>query len=164
MFALCALRRYPGGTSLDPHTVGYSITRNSLSDLGMTVAYNGEANTVGVACFVASMLVMVAGAIAVLGQWVRVYVALPESRGVARAAGALGALVCGAFVGVALTPENRVMPLHGGATLLAFRNSVVQTVCTLPVDRVVLSVSALLMAGLSWCFEPQGSQRPRRTA
>lgn len=123
VFALCAMWQYPGGTSLDAHTAGYSLSRNFLSDLGMTVAYNGEPNAVGVACFVASMLVMVAGAIAVLGQWVRVYVAVPESRGVARAAGALGVLVCGAFVGVAFTPENTVMPLHVGTTLLAFRTA-----------------------------------------
>jgi hypothetical protein len=30
-------------------------------------------------------------------------------------------LVCAAFVGVAVTPENRVMSLHIGVTLLAFR-------------------------------------------
>jgi hypothetical membrane protein len=37
--AVGAALRYPGGTALDATTPGYSLSRNFLSDLGMTVAY-----------------------------------------------------------------------------------------------------------------------------
>ena len=113
--------QYPGGTSLNAHTVGYSLTQNFLSDLGMTVAYNGQPNGLGAALFAASMLVMVAGCGAVVWQCARLYAMMPESRRVARAASAVGALVGASFVGVAFTPENRVMPLHVDFTLFAFR-------------------------------------------
>ena len=119
--AILSMAQYPGGTPLDARTVGYAPAQNFLSDLGMTVAYNGQANALGAALFVASMLVMVVGCSAVLGQWVRLYAEMPESRGLARAAFATTVLAAAAFVGVAVTPENRAMPLHEAFTLLAFR-------------------------------------------
>ena len=44
-----AMARYPGGTPLDHTTERYSFSRNFLSDLGMTVAYDGRANLLGAA-------------------------------------------------------------------------------------------------------------------
>lgn len=121
VLALLSMLQYPGGTSIDARTVGYALTQNFLSDLGMTVAYDTQSNALGAALFVASMLVMVGGFGAVVWHYVRLYAVMPESRGVARAAGAAGALVCASFVGVAFTPENRQMPLHVDFTLFAFR-------------------------------------------
>ena len=37
-----AMLLYPGGTARDRDTVAYSVTRNFLRDLGMTVAWDGR--------------------------------------------------------------------------------------------------------------------------
>jgi hypothetical membrane protein len=134
VLSLWSMWEYPGGTSLNARTAGYSLTQNFLSDLGMTVAYNGEANGLGAALFAASMLVMVAGCGAVVWRYARLYAMMPESRRLARAASAVGALVCASFVGVAFTPENRVMPLHVDFTLFAFRAA--------PLAMVLLAVAS----------------------
>ena len=41
---IIAMLSYPGGTYLDDAAVGYSFTRNFLSDLGRTLSYPGEVN------------------------------------------------------------------------------------------------------------------------
>jgi hypothetical protein len=104
-----AIIRYPGGTPLDRAAAGYSFTANFLSDLGMTVAYDGESNRLGAALFVASLLTMVIG----LGWSLAAIVHLLAHESASRRWASLGALVgllaCAAFAGVAVTPENRVM-------------------------------------------------------
>jgi hypothetical protein len=42
---------YPGGTIHDASTRGYSFTHNFLSDLGTTVAFDGQRNTKGARLF-----------------------------------------------------------------------------------------------------------------
>lgn len=51
-FAIASMFLYPGGTGLDASTAGYSLWQNFLSDLGMTVAHNGQTNGVGGLCYV----------------------------------------------------------------------------------------------------------------
>ena len=121
VLAIGSMIRYPGGTGLDANTRGYSISQNFLSDLGMTVGYNHQPNKLGAALFVASLITLVVGLGSSIPELVRLYSTSQRARKLARAAAAVGLLVCAAFVGVAVTPENRVMGLHIGATLLAFR-------------------------------------------
>lgn len=119
--ALGAMWRYPGGTVLDPSTAAYSLSENFFSDLGMTVAYNGQSNRLGAALFVASLLALVAGAGIVLRDIWRVHEVSMSSRAWARAAFLVAAIVCVAFAGVAFTPMDRAMSAHYQFTLLAWR-------------------------------------------
>jgi hypothetical membrane protein len=112
---------YPGGTLLDRSSVGYSASHNFLSDLGMTVAYAGQTNSRGALLFVLALVIVVLGLGGCLVGFIRLYSDAPRARRLARAAGVVGILVCAAFVGVAVTPENRVMALHVRFTLFAFR-------------------------------------------
>ena len=112
--------RYPGGTQLDAHTVGYTLDQNFLSDLGMTVAYDGRGNAFGSALFVLSMGAMVIGFGSGLWPVIRSYAARAGSRRAAQAAFVAALVVCTAFAGVALTPEDRVMEWHVRFTRLAF--------------------------------------------
>jgi hypothetical protein len=121
LLALASMMRYPGGTALNPSTTGYSPGQNFLSDLGMTVAYNGQPNRVGALCFVLSLVILLVALSASLWKFLIFYSSEPRPRRFARAAGATGVIVCLAFSGVAVTPENRVMALHVTATLLAWR-------------------------------------------
>lgn len=119
--ALGAMLRYPGGTPLDTTTEGYSLSRNFLSDLGMTVAYNREPNGLGASLFVASLLLLIIGLGSAVAAIIRLHWADRASRRWAQGAAACGVLAGAAFAGVAATPENRVMALHITFTLWAWR-------------------------------------------
>ncbi len=121
LLSLLAMGQYPGGTALDARTVGYSLDQNFLSDLGMTVAYDGRANTLGAALFLASICAMVVAFGTALWHFIKRYSAIPASRRTAQAAAIAAIIVSVSFVGVGITPENRVMSWHVAFTLLAFR-------------------------------------------
>ena len=112
-----AIVRYPGGTLHDRSRVGYSFTRNFLSDLGMTVSYSGASNRLGAALFTASLFVLVAGLGWTLATIVRLLARERAARGWASLGAILGLFACAAFAGVAVTPENRVMAIHVAFTI-----------------------------------------------
>ena len=121
MLAVVAMLRYPGGTFRDHSTRGYSLSHNFLSDLGMTVAHNGQPNGLGTVLFIVSLTTLVVAMGACLMGLVRLSSRVPESRMLARAAGVVALVVCASFIGVALTPEDRMLSLHITLTRLAFR-------------------------------------------
>src|SRR4029077_2977560 len=140
-----AIFRYPGGTFRDHGTKGYSFAQNFLSDLGMTVAYNGEANRLGAALFILSLLLLVIGLGSCLVAVVRLYARTPKSRHLARIIVVGGVLACVMFVGVAMTPENAAMHAHVAFTLWAW--------------RIVACVALLL-----WAAAIRSNVHPRRAA
>jgi hypothetical membrane protein len=105
---------------LDHSAPRYQPFQNFLSDLGMTVAHDGSANGVGALLFVASLSILVFGLAGALLGFVRLYTS-PRAQPLVRGAMILGAIVAIAFLGVAITPENRVLDLHVRLTLFAFR-------------------------------------------
>ena len=121
VLAVVAALRYPGGTFNDHSTRGYSFTENFLSDLGATVAHNGEANHVGSVLFVIALLLLVVGIGGSLIGLVRLHSTVPQGRPFARFAGLIGLVVCLCFAGVAVTPENRLLGAHVFFTKAAFR-------------------------------------------
>src|SRR5262252_9348012 len=90
ILAIAAAFRYPGGTYNDHSTRGYSFFENFLSDLGMTVAHNGEANRLGGILFVIALLLLVIGLGGSLVGFVRLHSTAPKSRPFARFAGLIG--------------------------------------------------------------------------
>lgn len=121
LLAIVAIVQYPGGTFRDHSTRGYSLTHNFLSDLGATVAHNGQPNGLGSALFIASLTLLVIGLGGCLVGLVRLYAGTPAGRSLAMAAGIVAMVVCASFIGVAATPENRMLSLHIQLTKLAFR-------------------------------------------
>ena len=124
---LISMMLYPGGTGLTTSTVRYSLQQNFLSDLGMTVAYNGQPNLRGAVCFVAALLLLLGGAVGVLIELVKMCSVSPRGRKLARAAVVTALCACFAFVGVAFTPENRLMAAHIDFTFWGFRIAPVAT-------------------------------------
>jgi len=118
---IVAAFRYPGGTFQDHSTRGYSFFENFLSDLGMTVAHNGEPNRLGGILFVLALLLLVVGLGGSLVGFVRLHAATPDGRTFARLAGLVGVVVCLCFAGVAFTPENRFLGAHIFFTRAAWR-------------------------------------------
>jgi hypothetical membrane protein len=116
--AITAMPLYPGGTALNRATRGYSFFHNSLSDLGRTVAWNGEANPGSLFLAAASLIFVLAG-IACFVALLRTYRSLPVTDALARAAGAAVLLASVGLVGAALMPQDRDFALHSRMTLLA---------------------------------------------
>jgi len=114
-----AVARYPGGTLRDPGTIGYSFSRNFLSDLGMTVTHGGHANALGARVFAVSFGLL---AIAIIGSTVafmRLLSTVPRARGLA-VAGGIGVVVAGlGLLGTALAPADVSPFIHRQSAALA---------------------------------------------
>jgi hypothetical membrane protein len=119
--AVAAMLLYPGGTYRDHSTSGYQVFHNFFSDLGATVAYNGQPNHVGAVLFVVSLVLLVVGMGALLVALVRLYSRSSSAAPLTTLAAVAGAIVCASFIGVAMTPENRFMSVHVLFTKMAFR-------------------------------------------
>lgn len=119
--AAVAMLVYPGGTYRDHTTSGYQFFHNFFSDLGATKTWSGQPNPIGAVLFVVSLVVLVVGMGAILAGLARVYGRTPRAVPLIRVAVVVGVFVCACFIGVAATPENRVMSTHVLLTKLAFR-------------------------------------------
>lgn len=114
-----AIARYPGGTFLDESSRGYSFAHNFLSDLGGSVAFNYQRNLVGAILFGLAMVLGVFALGACIIASVRVLSAAPSARPFARLAAAAALLVCLGYLGVAVSPQDRLMGLHQVFSLTA---------------------------------------------
>ena len=121
LVAVAAMFVYPGGTHRDHSTSGYQFFHNFFSDLGATVALNGQPNPIAAPLFLVGLVVLVVGMGGILVGLGRVYGRSPRSLPFVRLAFVAGAVVCACFLGVALTPENRLLSLHVVFTKTAFR-------------------------------------------
>ena len=131
-FIVCAgasMSLYPGGTRLDRARVGYSFTQNAFSELGRTVARNGEPNLASATLFVLGLTP------AGLGLSAFFVALLPlvsnHSRTVTWLArlGCLAGIIAGvAYVAVAWTPADRLPAEHVLAERTAFRSFLVASV------------------------------------
>ena len=155
LLTLLSMLLYPGGTVLQPSPQRYSITRNFLSDLGMTVSYSGESNLLGAILFTTALLTLLGGVFVLLLEILRLCSTSRRARSFARAASILALCSSLLFVGVAFTPENRLMALHVDFTRFAFRIAPLATLLlTIAVARLpgpprrVVSVLALLTVAL----------------
>jgi len=144
IMAIGAAVLYPGGTLHDPTRQRYSLVENFLSDLGMTVAYNGRTNRSGAILFVLALCVVVLGLGRALLEFVRLYSRSATARPYALAASIVGLLVSASFIGVAVTPENRVLGLHVQFTFFAFR--------VFPLLTVLLAVASFKSHALPRSF------------
>jgi hypothetical protein len=110
---------YAGGTGYDPSARSYSFFRNSLSDLGATVAWGGRPNRLGAALFVAGFGLFAITCVAALVALVRLYSASHAARPAAVLAAGVGIFSAGSLLATALTPQDRHPALHGQLTRLA---------------------------------------------
>lgn len=131
-FVVCAAASmwfYPGGTRLNPDTGGYSFTQNALSDLGRTVARNGEPNPVSSTLFILGLTPAGLG----LSFFFIALLPLMSNRSRTLAwlgrIGCLAGIIAGvAYVVVAWAPANRLPAEHVLAERTAFRSFLVASV------------------------------------
>jgi hypothetical membrane protein len=113
---------YPGGNIADNSALGYSFSRNFLSDLGGTVAINGQSHRPGATIFAGALIISVVVLAGLFAGTVRVLSSEPRARLFARLAAVFGALTCAGYIGVALAPIDRANRLHMLATMVASRS------------------------------------------
>lgn len=121
-----AMAFYPGGTALDPNSLGYHFWINFFSDLGRTVARNNAPNPVAAPLFKAALSAAgVALAIFHLGLARALWRSAGKRALLADCAiilmGASGLIAGACFVGVALNPSNLRPELHLSSVIWAFR-------------------------------------------
>lgn len=112
ILTLAAMLFYAGGTSTDPTTARYQFFTNFFSDLGMTVAHNGEANTISFLLF--SLALSLAGL-----SLIAFFLLLPRffqtdrlGLTLARLGMVFGIIAGLCFIGVAFTPANLLLTAH----------------------------------------------------
>lgn len=124
-----AMRSYPGGTNVDHLARGYSFLHNFFSDLGLTVAHNGQPNTVSATLFVIALVsigLSLVGFALTLPQLFRGHVPLYRLS----LAGSIFGVVAGlAYVGIACTPANLLLTWHMRFVQTAFRTFLVLVLC-----------------------------------
>ena len=125
---IIAMLSYPGGTYLDNTTVGYSFTRNFLSDLGRTLSYPGEVNFLSAQLF--NMTLILAGVVfANFYLHVRKIFTADNQRTLALIGSFFGILGGLSLAGVGLTPADLYLNLHIICANWLFRFFFVASLC-----------------------------------
>lgn len=121
-FVLVALAMvlYAGGTYWDPTAPRYELTRNFLSDLGMTHAWSGRASYASSALFFVALATVGVALVWFAAGWRHYAHAQGRAPWAGRASAGLGIASGLAFVGVACTPFDLALMWHNGFVLAAF--------------------------------------------
>lgn len=160
LLTLLAMLVYAGGNAENPDAPGYQFFRNFFSDLGLTIAYNGEANTASFLLF--TIALSLAGLSLIV-----FFILMPRFFKQDKMAlaltwlGSLAGLVAGAcFIGVAFTPANLLLQAHVNFVFGAFGSYFVAVLFyvaamfKLPtfarVYQLVLLAFAFILGGYVW--------------
>jgi hypothetical membrane protein len=110
---------YPGGTKADHTTQGYSFFTNFLSDLGQSVALNGQPNIPSMVLFLISMVLAGIATVLFSLAFTQLFSLSPLTITLSRL-GALCGLIAGiCLIGVGVVPEDLSSWLHNACIYAA---------------------------------------------
>jgi hypothetical protein len=121
IFSTIAMFFYPGGTVADSSERGYQFFGNFFSDLGRTIARNGEGNAVSFILFTSGLVFAGVGLVLFFIVFPRFFNASSLERVISLAGSVFGILAGLCFVGVAFTPANINGSMHTFFVMWAFR-------------------------------------------
>jgi hypothetical protein len=131
LLTVAAMLAYPGGALYDHGSHGYLFFQNFFSDLGATKTYSGHSNTTSHVLFIIALIGVGLAMIGFSTTW-RVIAA---RRGAGRGFGGVAqaaAIVSGlGFIGIAITPWDKVLDAHNAFVKLAFGVLLVFILCLL---------------------------------
>lgn len=131
VLTVAAMAAYPGGALYDHGSNGYLFFQNFFSDLGATKTYSGRSNTTSHVLFIIALVGVGLATIAFSTTW-RV---IADRRGAGRGFGGVAqaaAIVSGlGFIGIAITPWDRVLDAHNAFVKLAFGVLLIFILCML---------------------------------
>lgn len=151
---------YAGGNMDNPDAPGYQFFRNFFSDLGLTIAYNGEPNTASFLLFTIALSLAGLSLIVFFILIPRFFKQDKLALALARLGSVCGLIAGLCFIGVAFTPANLLLQAHVNFVFGAFGSYFVAVlfyvvamfkVPTFPrVYQMVLLVFALILGGYVW--------------
>lgn len=115
-----AMAFYQGGTWWDPTAPGYTLSRNFLSDLGMTRAFSGATNYVSCALFTIALASLGLGLVPFAWSWRRFAFARGRAGAAGHASAVIGTLCGLAFAGIGITPFDLALHTHNALVLVGF--------------------------------------------
>jgi len=126
---VAAMFLYPGGTVNDASTSGYNFFRNFGSDLGRTVAFNGQSNRLSQILSTVGGFLLMLGIVASCSGVAAVYSTSPASRGWALLAVMAGLLATSMVLAAFLIPADRNLAVHVRLAYLGFDIAPVVPLC-----------------------------------
>jgi len=121
IFSTIAMFVYPGGTIADPTSHGYQFFGNFFSDMGRTIARNGEANTVAFILFTSSLVFAGTGLVLFFIVFQSFFTSSSFERILSLVGSIFGIMTGVCFVGVAFSPANLSGSMHTFFVMWAFR-------------------------------------------
>ncbi len=115
-----AMITYKGGTRLDPTSKGYSFFSNFFSDLGRTISYSGEVNTVSAVIFFVALIGL---GLSFLGYFLiipEVFTETDEGIKYSNIVSIIGKCSVVAFIGVAFAPADILPFIHDILVIIGF--------------------------------------------
>jgi hypothetical protein len=162
---------YPGGTNNDPTTRGYLFTKNFFSDLGRTIAHNGNPNIASAALFFMA-LVLAGLAVLLFSVSMLQFFKWPRSARLLSWIGTASGVVSGlGYVGIAFAPANLLLDVHILLVQVAFLGFFLFVIFYLGAilvsknypnrDATFLAGFAVILAGYLWLlFFGPGPETP----
>jgi len=120
ILTLVAMVTYKGGTRLDPTSKGYSFFSNFFSDLGRTVSYSGEVNTVSAVIFFVALIGL---GLSFLGYFLiipELFTETDEGIKYSNIVSFIGKCSVVAFIGVAFAPADILPFIHDMLVITGF--------------------------------------------
>ncbi|MBK9051772.1 MAG: hypothetical protein IPL78_12910 [Chloroflexi bacterium] len=160
VLTLVAMLFYAGGTDADPAAARYQFFTNFFSDLGMTVAHNGQPNTISFLLF--SLALSLAGLSLIVFFLLMPRFFQSDRLGLALSRlGAFFGIIAGVcFVGVAFTPANLLLAAHVNfvfgafgtyfVAILFFLAAMLKVPAFVARYLIVLVVFAVILGGYLW--------------
>ena len=120
ILSVIAMFTYRGGTRLDPASKGYSFFSNFFSDLGRTISYSGETNTVSAVIFFFTLIGL---GLSFLGYFLvlpEMFIDTIEGKKYGKLASLIGKCSVVAFIGIAFAPANLLPLIHDLLVITGF--------------------------------------------
>ena len=120
ILSVIAMFTYRGGTRLDPTSKGYSFFSNFFSDLGRTISYSGETNTVSAVIFFFTLIGL---GLSFLGYFLvlpELFTDTVEGKKYGKLASLIGKCSVAAFIGIAFAPANLLPLIHDLLVITGF--------------------------------------------
>ena len=131
LLTVAAMLAYPGGAKYDLASGGYLFFQNFFSDLGATKTYSGLGNTTSHVLFIVAAVSVGLAMIGFSTTWRMIAARRGEGRPFGRIS-EIACIVSGVgFIGVGLTPWDRVLDAHNTFVQVAFSVLLVYVVCLL---------------------------------
>ena len=160
VFTIAAMLIYPGGTFENPGATRYIFFKNFFSDLGRTIAPDGQTNMLAAALFFLALSSAGVGLILFFVTMPGLILGPVIGKALSILGSAAGIVAGFSFIGVAFTPTDLYSAAHGDFVQMAFVSFLIATLFYIPaifLDKsypnrygIVYIAFAAILGGYVW--------------